>query len=69
MNERIFIVEWRTFNNEYPVRELKTAESIEQLFNHYIDTPSIVYFAFEDVTDLPIEEVERRMVPYGKYSM
>lgn len=68
-NERIYIVEWRCFNTKDTTREIITATSLTQLFEYYIDLTNIVSFAFEDVTDTPVEEIERRLIYRGKYSV
>lgn len=67
--ERIYIVEWRCLGDETPSREIITATSIPQLFDYYIDMTDIVEFAFEDVTEVSVEEIERRLMYNGKYSV
>ena len=68
-NERIYIVEWRCDGDAYATREIITAVSIPQLFDYYIDLKGVKEFAFEDVTDSPVEEIERRIMYNGKYSV
>ena len=67
--ERIYIVEWRCFGNTTTTREIITATSMPQLFDYYIDLPNLVEFAFEDVSDSSVEDIERRLMYRGKYSM
>lgn len=68
-NERIYIVEFRSLGDSSPSREIITATSIPQLFDYYINMTDLVEFAFEDVTDTPIEKIERRMMYNGKYAL
>lgn len=67
--ERIYIVEWRSLGDKGTSREIITATSIPELFDYYINMTDIVEFAFEDVTETPIEEIERRLMYHGKYSV
>ena len=69
MGENIYLVEWRALGESTPTREIKTATSVIQLFDYYIDIPDLVFFAFEDVTEVPIEDIERRFTNNGKYSV
>ena len=69
MDERIYIVEWRALNDKTSTREIKTAISPTQLFDYYIDIRNLVFFAFEDVTDTPVEDIERMFTHNGKFSM
>ena len=66
-NEKIYLVEWRTMGDEFASREIITATSIPQLFDYYIGMTNMVYFAFEDVTDQTVEEIERKMLYRAKY--
>ena len=68
-NEKIYIVEWRCFNDRDTTREIITATSLAQLFEYYADLTNIVSFAFEDVTNASVEEIERRLMYRGKYSV
>ena len=67
--ERIYIVEWRCVGVADTTREIITATSIPQLFDYYTDIPDLVEFAFEDVTESPVEDIERRLMYHGKYSV
>lgn len=67
--ERIYIIEWRSFGQTEITREIITATSLSQLFDYYSDLCDVVYFAFEDVTDTCVEDIERRMTYRGKYSV
>ena len=69
MTENIYLVEWRALGETTSTREIKTATSIPQLFDYYIDVPDLVFFAFEDITETPIEDIERRFAYNGKYSV
>lgn len=68
-NERIYIVEWRCVGITDTTREIITATSIQQLFDYYTDIPDLVEFAFEDVTNSPVEQIEKRLTYNGKYSV
>ena len=68
-NERIYIVEWRCVGVADTTREIITATSIPQLFDYYTDIPDLVEFAFEDVSDASIEDIERRLTYNGKYTV
>lgn len=65
--DNIYIVEYQALGDAAPIRELKTATSVPQLFDYYIDIPDLVYFAFEDVTEQPVEEIEKRLIYNGLY--
>lgn len=67
--ERIYIVEWRSFGQTETTREIIAATSLSQLFDYYSDLCDIVSFAFEDVSDTSVEDIERRMTYRGKYSV
>ena len=68
-NERIYIVEFRSLEDPCSSRELITATSIPQLFEYYFGMTDLVEFAFEDVTESSVEEIERRLTYNGKYTM
>ena len=68
-NERIYLVEWRALGDDSSSREIITATSIPQLFEYYNDMTDLVEFAFEDVTESSVEEIERRMMYNGKYTL
>jgi len=68
-NERIYLVEWRALGSDSTSREIITATSIPQLFEYYNDMTDLVEFAFEDVTESSVEEIERRMMYNGKYAL
>ena len=68
-NENVYLVEWRALGEAAFTREIKTATSLAQLFDYYIDIPDLVSFSFEDVTELPVEEIERRIIYHGVYEM
>jgi hypothetical protein len=65
----VYLVEWRCLGDTETTRQIITIHSVAELFEYFIDTPDIVYFAFEDVTETPIEEVERRLLYVGRYSL
>lgn len=67
MAENIYIVEFRSLGDKEFTRELITARSIPELFEIYIGMTDIVYFAFEDVTETSVEEIERKLAYVGKY--
>lgn len=66
-NERIYIVEFRSLGDKEPTRELITACSVPELFEIYTGMTDMVYFAFEDITGLSVEDVERKLTYVGKY--
>ena len=67
--ERVYIVEFCSANDDIPCREIITATSIPQLFDYYIDMTKLTMFAFQDVTDLSVEDIERKLTYNGKYSL
>ena len=67
VNENIYVVEFCSLGDTEPTRELMTACSIPELFEVYSGMTDLVYFAFEDVTELPVEEIERKMTYDGRY--
>ena len=68
-NERIYIVEWRCLGDKLQSREIITATSIPQFFEYYSGMTNLVEFAFEDVTESSVEEIERRLTYNGKYAL
>ena len=66
-NERIYIVEFRSVEGKSPTREIITARSIPELLEIYMGMTDMVYFACEDVTELSVEEIERKLTYVGKY--
>ncbi len=67
MTENIYIVEFRSLGEKEPTREFITARSVPEVFELYIGMTDIVYFAFEDVTELSVEEIERKLTYVDKY--
>jgi hypothetical protein len=68
-NERIYIVAFRSRGDTEVSKELMVAHSIPELLQDYFTLTDLVEFAFEDVTEASVEEIERRLTYNGKYTM
>ena len=69
MNENIYFVEYQSRGDSITSREIVTASSIADLFEEFSPMAQLTYFAFEDISDASIEEIERKLSYNGKYSM
>lgn len=68
--KRIFFVEWRHKCDSESMNHIFTFDGAEELFDFFAyEEDPLVYFAFEDITDQPIEQFERKLIYGGKYSM
>ena len=67
--KRIFYVEWsHACDNGARMSHIFTEDNEQELFRFFSNEEDpIVYFAFQDITDLPIEEFERKLTYCGKY--
>ena len=69
--ERIFYVEWsHDCDNGARMNAILTFENTKELFQFFSheDNP-LTYFAFQDITDLSIDDFERRLNYNGRYSV
>lgn len=71
MNNRIFYIEWKTSNSNTIRNAIMTFNSPSDLFAAFSSDSTTHYerFAFQDITDLPIEDFEKRLTYNGKYSV
>ena len=69
MNENIYFVEYQSSGDSTVSREIVTTSSVPMLFEEFSGMTDLIYFAFEDITEQPIEEIERKLSYNGKYSM
>lgn len=70
MNKRIFYIEWQHKCDSERMGAVLSFANAEDLFDFFsYEEDPLVYFAFEDITDKPIEEYERGISYGGKYSM
>lgn len=69
MDYKIYFCQWQHFNSNEIESRILTVEDMAQLLDHFVDDNNIEKFTFEDITDKPIEDYERRLVYNGKYSL
>ena len=69
--ERIFYIEWKLSNSDTIKNAILTFTHTQELFKAFAQDSTIRYehFAFQDITDLPIEDFERRLNYNGKYAV
>lgn len=66
--ERIFMCYWREFGSDKVQSRIYSGKSIEELFDYFM-SENLVYFAFQDITDKPIEDFEKEITYLGKFSV
>ena len=70
VNKRIFYIEWQHRCDSERMKAVLCFDNVEDLFDFFsFEEDPLVYFAFEDITDKPIEDVDRRVQDNGKYSV
>ena len=69
MNENIYFVEYQSSGDSTVSREIVTTSSVPMLFEEFSGMTDLIYFAFEDITEQPIEDIERKLSYNGKYSV
>lgn len=69
MNENIYFIEYQSSGDSTVSREIVSASSIPMLFEEFSGMTDLTYFAFEDVTEQSVEDIEKRLMYRGKYSV
>ena len=70
MKTRIYLCRWRYFNSDEIHNRILTVYEPSDLFDYFVDgSESIVEFAYTDISDRPIEEVEREVLYNARYAL
>lgn len=67
--DKIYFVEYQSSDDSITSREIVTASSIAELFEEFSPMTQLTYFAFEDISNKSVEEIERKLSYNGKYSV